>query len=137
VVIRPGGGGAIGHIACGGARTRWFSLVWNPIPLSTTIHMGPCLQLDYQALRVSRRWLVDARRAAVRGDAKWRRSASRAWWPRASAAGGPSRSGTPAGQHTHIHPVALFSSAGAHVGEVPFGARRGVITGCSRKVDAV
>jgi len=135
VVNRPGAGGAIGYKHVASQKPDGYSLVWNSNSISTTYHSGQ-LPFDYKSFDPVARALVESPIVAVKGDAKWQTLgeliADAKARPKVITVG---NSG--AGSHTHISAVALFSTAGAEVVDVPFPAAQTVPSLLGGHVDAL
>jgi tripartite-type tricarboxylate transporter receptor subunit TctC len=133
VVNRTGAGGAYGYTHVVQQKPDGLSIVWNSNSISTTFHSGK-LDFDYSAFDPVARVSVEIPVLAVRADAPWK--SLKEFMDYAKANPDKVRIGNSgAGSHTHIAASALFTSAGARVMHLPFGAGQAVVSLLGNRIE--
>ena len=133
VVNRTGGGGALGYAHVAQQKPDGLSIVWNSNSISTTYHSGR-LEFDFTAFDPVARVSVETPVIAVRADGPWKTLSEFMNYAKAN----PNKlriGNSGAGSHTHIAASALFTSAGARVIHLPFGAGQAVVNLLSNRID--
>jgi tripartite-type tricarboxylate transporter receptor subunit TctC len=124
IVNRTGLGGAFGYAHVSQQKPDGYSIVWNSNSISTTYHSGK-LDFNYTAFDAVARVSVEIPVLAVRASAPWKTLKDLVKYAKAH----PDRmriGNSGAGSHTHLAASALFTSAGARVVHLPFGAGQAV-----------
>ncbi len=135
VVNRPGAGGAIGYKYLAAQTPDGHHIVWNSNSISTSYHAG-MLAFDYKALDLVAQVQVETPLLVVKADTPWKDL--REFVAAAKANPGKFTVGNSGvGSHTHMTSIALFRTAGAAGGDVPFGAAQVIPSLLGAHVQAV
>lgn len=135
VVNRTGAGGAVGYLHVSQQKPDGHAIVWSSNSISTTFHAGQ-LPFDYKNLEPVARVAVENPALAVKASAPWK--TLKELIDHAKANPEKVRVGhSGAGSHTHIASVAMFSTGGAKMIPVPFGAGQAVVNLLGDRIEAV